>query len=253
MPEIVQDIPGIRATNSGLPGDVPDTDQAAKRSYAFYRDQHGRNWGAVIENRTGDPCGPMEPEFSAPLRVHDKYIKIDKRSRTIHIMYENVIRDLQERQREWHNELTKTAQEQYGPGAANAIANPPPHLLALVGPPPPPTEPYEAALAGNQWVLGLAKEKPEWAMQFFPDKPQRAAVEPIRVDPSRFPDAGGKVSAKQVEKAEKVAAEGGPANQTGWPKWNIGKKEWQIGPDEFLERTPGESKLDYKRRALAAV
>lgn len=188
------EIDSVGATNSGdlggARGDVPNTDQRAKRAYAIYTDQHGRAWGAPIENKTGDPCGNFEPQFSAPLRLEDKYIAFNSRMRRITIRYADKIRDLVEAQNEWDTQMRAYARKEYGDKAGEAMKNPPPGLLDLVGPKPHERrEPIEAAMQGNKWVLGLSPLKPEWAREFFPDEPV-AKRDTFQIETTnRYPDA----------------------------------------------------------------
>jgi hypothetical protein len=172
-------IDSTSVTNAGdmgaSPGDVPSTDQRRKRSYAIYTDQHGRTWGAVIENKTGDPAGPLEPQFSAPLRPADKYITVNSARRQVIIRYADIIRDIVDANSEWETQLRAYARRSYGSEAPKAIANPPADLLDMVGPKPRETrEPWEAAMQGNKWILGLSTAKPQWAKAYFPEESREA-------------------------------------------------------------------------------
>ena len=53
------------------------------------------------------------------------------------------------------------------------IKSPPAELLETVGPEPSPSEPVQAAAAGNKFVLGLTPIKPKWAKDFFSDKDKK--------------------------------------------------------------------------------
>lgn len=233
---------GTSITNSGDlgagPGDVPNTDQRAKRAYAIYTDQHGRTWGAVIENRTGDPCGPLEPQFVAPLRPNDKYITINSRRRQLVIRYADIIRDIEEATAGWDSQLRDYARKNYGTKAPEAIKNPPADLLDLVGPRPKERrEPWEAAMQGNKWVLGLTSAKPEWAMEFFPEesvsKSQPFALEITR----RYPDA----DEAQDQDEEAVGL-----------TW-AGRGGWKLPNGETIPKDEGESKEQHRARAEAAL
>jgi hypothetical protein len=215
--------------------DVPDTDQRRKRAYARYTDQHGRWWGAVIENKTGDPCGPLEPQFSAPLRPLDKYVTVDGFNRRIIVRYADIILDLDQRQAEWDETLAMWARREYGQKAHEAIRNPTPELLMLVGPKPPPREPWEAAMQGNKWVLGLSPIKPEWANEFFKDAPVKITPKSVEIT-RHYPDAGE----EQDEGAEEFPAWAGPA------------RGWKLSSGEYVERLEDEDKDAYKARAIEA-
>lgn len=234
---------GTSVTNAGEMGqgrgDVPNTDQRRKRAYAIYTDQHGRVWGAPIENKTGDPCGSLEPQFSAPLRPADKYITVNSRRRQVVIRYADIIRDLVEAKAEWDHQLRDYARKNYGTKAHEAIANPPADLLDLVGPPPAePREPWEAAMQGNKWVLGLSPSKPEWAREFFPDEPVRKQRETFQIETTnRYPDADE------------------PENEESGIRWKGPVLGWELPDGTTLARRKdlGETGEEHKARALAAL
>lgn len=240
----INDSRAINAGDMGAgPGDVPSTDQRRKRAYAIYTDQHGRAWGAVIENKTGDPAGPMEPQFSAPLRPMDKYITVNSARRQVVIRYADVIRDIEEANADWDLALREYARKNYGTKAPEAIANPPADLLDLVGPRPKERrEPWEAAMQGNKWVLGLAPKKPEWAKEFFPDVVQRKDTFQLEVS-RRYPDVEEQTEEQEEESGLRWAG------KAGWELPN-GKRIARLFNDE---REPIESAEEHKARALALL
>ena len=222
----------VTVTNSSMSsGDVPNTDQSRKRSYAIYTDQHDRAWGAIIENRTGDPCGPLEPQFAAPVQAMDKFITINSRQRKLTIRYADIIMDIQQANTEWDASLREYARKMYGMDAAKMIASPSPELLDMVGPKPRGNrEIWEAAMQGNKWILGFSSAKPAWAEEFFPDKPAVQEAQKVVLTGKTYPDA---------EEGEK------------YPKWSGPKTGWQLSDGSYVPRLEGEDKDAYKARAEA--
>ena len=222
-------------SGGGVGGEVPPTDQSRKRSYAIYTDQHGRAWGAIIENITGDPCGPLEPQFHAPVQPLDKFVTINSRQRQLHIRYADIILDIEDANNAWAASLREHALKMYGMQAGKAIADPPPELLELVGPAPKAhREIWEAAMQGNKWILGFSAEKPAWAEEFFPNEAQMQAERRVVIT-KKYPDAD-----EEVE-------------ETGeFPKWGGPKVGWLLSDGSSIEREPDEDKDTYKARAQEA-
>lgn len=223
---------GTSVVNSGgIGGDVPSTDQSRKRSYAIYTDQHGRNWGAIIENRTGDPCGPLEPQFAAPVQAMDRFITINSRQRKLTIRYADIILDIQQANRDWEESLREYARKMYGMDAAKQIASPSPELLDMVGPRPRgQREIWEAAMQGNKWILGFSSAKPAWAEEFFPDKPAVQEAQKLVLTGRTYADAEDEKSLK----------------------WSGPKTGWQLSDGSYVTRLEGEDKDAYKARAEQA-
>lgn len=224
---------GTSVINSGgTGGEVPSTDQSRKRSYAIYTDQHGRQWGAIIENKTGDPCGPLEPHFKAPAVPPSEFIHVDSRQRKLTIRYADIILNVDQAYIDWDDSLREHARKMYGMQASKAIADPPPELLDLVGPKPNThREIWEAALTGNKWILGFASTKPSWAEEFFPERPQVQVREQLQIT-REYPDADDEVSE--------------------YPRWSGPKTGWQLSDGSYIERQFNEDKDTYKARAEKA-
>jgi len=222
--------------SGGAGGEIPSTDQSQKRAYAIYTDQHGRPWGAVIENKTGDPCGPLEPQFRAPLRVDDKYITVNSRMRQLTIRYADIILDIEDALETWNTSLREYARKEYGSQAHEAITNPPPALLDLVGPKPNglgAREPWEAAMQGNKWILGLSDAKPQWAEPFFTEKQIQTAARVVEIT-ATYPDADEEVK------------------EETFPQWAGPHKGWKLSDGTYVERLEGQEKEEYKAAAVAA-
>lgn len=228
---------GTSVVNSGgTGGDVPSTDQSRKRSYAIYTDQHGRAWGAIIENKTGDPCGPLEPQFRAPVQALDKFITVNSRQRKLHIRYADIILDIAQAFTEWQESLRKYAVKMYGMDASKMIQNPSPELLDMVGPGPiGQREIWEAAMQGNKWILGFSSAKPAWAEEFFPDKPAVQSAQELVLTGRTYADA----------EDEEVNGE-----KKG-PKWSGPSKGWKLSDGTYVPRLEGEDTDAYKARAEA--
>jgi hypothetical protein len=227
---------GTSVVNSGgTGGDVPSTDQSRKRSYKIYTDQHGRQWGAIIENRTGDPCGPLEAQFHAPVLPLDKFVTINSRFNKLTIRYADIILDIQDANNDWEASLREHARKMYGMGAAAVIQSPTPELLDLVGPRPKAhREIWEAAMQDNKWILGFDARKPAWAEEFFPAasaEQQKREVVMTRT----YPDAD----------------EDEPTTEK-YPKWSGPKTGWQLSDGSYVDRLEGEDKDAYKTRAEQA-
>lgn len=222
---------GTTVVNSGgTGGDVPPTDQSRKRSYAIYTDQHGRPWGANIENKTGDPCGPLEPQgWHAPAMPLDRYISINSRQRKIFIRYDDMILDIEQAHEDWRQSLQGYATKMYGMQAGAAIQNPPPELLNLAGEKPKGRrEIWEAAKTGNKWILGLNPTKPSWAEEFFPEVVVTKKDRLVEITRA-YPDA------------DEVVKKG--------LKWTGPQTGWQLSDGTYVPRLEGEDKDAYKARA----
>lgn len=146
-----------------------EADQAKARKYAFFRDQHGRRYGAPIEISTGDPCGPLEPQFVAPLVPSPDFMRLvaneDGRS-SIFIDYDGWIGEVRNRVGSWQREVRKAMiarhRENYHP---DMKIDADVYDLPTTGPEPSisakwnggTVQPLVAAKAGNKWVLGLTE------------------------------------------------------------------------------------------------
>lgn len=142
--------------------------QPERRSYNVFVDQHGREWGTVIDIKTHHSCGPWEPRFSAPWLPDFKYIRHVKGSfRDILIDYDRNITDARDAMDAYDDMRLKTAMNLYGNAFTERLgqthADDPPDLQKLTGKPPFPIAYPEAAKEGNKWVLGFSNVIPKWA------------------------------------------------------------------------------------------
>jgi hypothetical protein len=136
--------------------------------YATKSDQHGRDWGGVIDIRTGTSVGPLDPKFTAPWYPDHAWIRHDpKDGRKIRIDYDGMLAQLREAHREYEDRRFRTAQNMYSAAfhtmMGDSYDNDPPEMQRKVGPPPTAVAFPEAAAEGNKWVLGFTDSVPKWA------------------------------------------------------------------------------------------
>jgi hypothetical protein len=131
--------------------------QAKQRREMMFRDQHGRRYHATIEIKSGHPCGPIAPQFQAPLATPMKYLGLStdpERPYDLNIKYDAWLADLRTDRAEWEAECRKLARalyrDKYDPKDAFTA-----EVVSVVGAPPQHIEPVLAAKQGNRWVLGL--------------------------------------------------------------------------------------------------
>lgn len=133
--------------------------QANQRRKQRLTDQHGRKYFAVIEIRSGDPVGPIEPMFQAPLVTPAMYLRKHpdaEKPNDVVIDYARWIQDLETA----HADRLKRGRElaRKHLGSAYDPAEPfPVEIEDLLGPAPQPVEPVYAAMQGNRWVLGYSR------------------------------------------------------------------------------------------------
>jgi hypothetical protein len=189
---------------------VRDTDkfsQATNRSYRVFRDQHGRKWGADIENKTQAPCGPYSARFQAPWCPDQKYILLtDPSSAEITIDYDRMEMDFEQAATDFEYKQLAEARRLYKDRALQAIQEKDEALEMVVGTAPMSADVVRAARAGNPWLLGLRKPDgspfpmPEEARVHFPEpdagKKKRAIwggtpTEPVATLDNGFPKHKG--------------------------------------------------------------
>jgi hypothetical protein len=137
---------------------APEGYQQKARRYQQYTDQHGRRWGAVIEIKTGHPCGPWEPKFDAPWLPATEYLRIrpdhEAQPWAVVIDYDTAIADLKEAKHRFDQLCIARGIELHGDRfdetapVSNAVKQ-------IVGNPPKPWEPYKACKDGNGYLLGF--------------------------------------------------------------------------------------------------
>lgn len=139
------------------------------RIYRHALDQHGRRWGAEVDKRTDDPCGPIKALFAAPWIPDLKYIKWEHNAEegrfAVRIDYAGAKADRRDALKEWTKNLLQVGAQLNG--QAFDPQNPTWAVLQKVGPKPQPVEIVIAAERGDPWILGLTDEMPHWAVPFF--------------------------------------------------------------------------------------
>lgn len=155
--------------------------QADLRTYRKFRDQHGRRWGADIENKTQAPCGPLALLAAPPLVCAppvlppSKYIRVsDTAGAELTIDYDRWLEDLDVAWEEFELFATEQATDLYKDQAADALEKMPPALARRIGRDRPLRREVVLAMrAGDPWVLGLSAARPKWADRFLPvEKPK---------------------------------------------------------------------------------
>jgi hypothetical protein len=146
--------------------------QAHQRRGQRFTDQHGRQYFAPIEIKTGEPCGLLGALYSAPLPVPLMYLKRSKDSNRPYdlvIDYAQWLTDTRSELADWKKRATAAAVRRYGEDF-DPTAPWPADILELFPRPPIHEEPIIAARQGNSWVLGkTTKPDPRLAAFFAPE------------------------------------------------------------------------------------
>jgi hypothetical protein len=165
-------------------------DQAKNRRTSIFKDQHGREWAAVKDVYTDAPIGPLSPYGWTPVQykgrdlVPDNSVMVfdDARSGVFTIDYAKWRQAIEGALAMWTQTAGSYAASMYGDKAMDALNDPPPALLNILGPKPMPLDLIDAQAEGNRWILGFDVPKPKWAEEYFTE----AAVVP---GVKRFADA----------------------------------------------------------------
>lgn len=146
--------------------------QAHQRRGQRFTDQHGRQYFAPIEIKTGEPCGLLGAMYSAPLPVPLMYLKRSKdqsRPYDLVIDYTQWLADTRAELADWKKRATAAAVRRYGE-EFDPTAPWPADILELFPRPPIHEEPIIAARQGNSWVLGkTTKPDPRLTQYFAPE------------------------------------------------------------------------------------
>lgn len=156
--------------------------QPAARRYQRFRDNHGRRWGAVIENKTGDPVGNIEPVgtkadglWRAPWMPAQKYLKLARDEDgaievgRLEIDYKTMLKDAKQQKKDADEWTEFVAQAIYGEKSGEAIDNPPAQLRRYMRGRPQSPEIIVAAMNGDRWLLGFEQgECPDYLKPYFP-------------------------------------------------------------------------------------
>jgi hypothetical protein len=83
----------------------------------FFRDQHGRRYHSEIELKTGHPCGPLVPQYRAPLVVPQQYLTLSNDPENPTLLTVNYVKweaDARGARRDWEQEGRARALKMYG-------------------------------------------------------------------------------------------------------------------------------------------
>jgi len=243
--------------------------QHTERDWRTFTDQHNRTWGASCSKKTGHPCGLLEKQFTAPLEVPHKYIKLDAEdSRIVIIDYNQWLRDIDGAVGSWKEKIQDAAMTLGIEGTVQSlIDDPPPAIIRFVGAKPnTKKEPILAAKAGNAWVLGLSTVVPAKAMEFFPEYFEEVKIaepdadpfaEEQTVDPFAEEEyhAGYSVECPAEEITASVEATDLGDGQwivdgVRYPVWESPNTGWKLSSGENAVRPEGMEKEDYRALAL---
>jgi hypothetical protein len=147
----------------------------------FFRDQHGRRYHAEIELKTGHPCGPLVPQYRAPLVVPQQYLVLSNDPENPTLLTVNYTRwesDARAARKDWEAEGRSRALKMYG-DAYDPRKPFGQDVLDIIGPAPSAVEPVIAARQGNSWVLGLSDRIDLRLAKYF---------EPEQLDPQHRPE-----------------------------------------------------------------
>ena len=197
--------------------------QEEQRRVETFLDQHGREYVANVEIKTGDPCevlrpigwnAPQAPSwFAGQLMPPECYLKLvprmlrARKGYQIEIDYTRWLTDLDTRDEEYRQKKYDLVRGMAGGADVSALAeNPPPVIRDLLGVAPfPPRVLVEAMRAGNKWALGLSETVPakvtvllsslEPAVKRVSRAQDEAIIDPLADD-----------EAEQEERREAVAA-----------------------------------------------
>jgi len=176
---------------------MPDIMQHEARQNYMFRDQHGREWLAIVDTRTKPylaPCTQPWPQFRAPIMPEGTLLVPDPTQLgRLNINYAKWEEQATLGERVYLDTLQVTAEKMFGYKATEAIERRDPRLMEAMGPAPVSPLFVQAAAAGNKWVLGLvdASEVPTWAHDHLQTLPQyRPKIESVVTgfSASAFPD-----------------------------------------------------------------
>jgi len=148
--------------------------QQSQRTGTDFTDQHGRKYYATIEIKSGDPCGLIEPQFTAPVMPPQRFLKrVPRRPYDVEIDYTEWKREIRTGWAEWQSNGRAVGMKLHG-SAYDPTAEFEFDVLQIIGPAPTRIEPVLAAEQGNKWALGLSNRVDPRLIPF---------LEPEQVDP----------------------------------------------------------------------
>lgn len=167
--------------------------QAERRRSELWTDQHGREWSAEMDLKTGHPCTPLTPNgWAAPILPPSAFQRFGTgRGRPIMTIDYDGWREHQGAlQAEYEGEVRRLAARMFPNSWAAEIQRGNPLILQEAGPPPYAVDFVDACAAGSRWVLGFSPEKPQWLTPELENTLPRRRGKLVAVSRvSRFDDA----------------------------------------------------------------
>ena len=153
--------------------------QSDKRKHAIYTDQHGRRWSCAVHVDTDEPVEtPLlyKHPHNPPWLPAPKYLRFNSAERRMYIDYPAIFADCVLAVAPWNDRLRDIALQRYGEKAHEAVASPPPEVLAILGSKPRDLEFAQAAAAGDKWVLGWTDVVPPKAQALLDARPKERHI-----------------------------------------------------------------------------
>lgn len=145
-------------TFTGQPTGVPQKkqgwSQATNRRLITLWDQHGRQWWAAVEIRSGMPTGMIEPkDFRAPWLPDQQYLVVNSEDASeLYIDYRRMAADRKASEDEYHRAALQLAGDKKWPMPKRGDY--PSEILEALGRPPKSVRLVVATWQGNPWMLG---------------------------------------------------------------------------------------------------
>lgn len=139
------------------------------RVYRKAKDQHGRTWGAEIDKRTDQPCGPLRAYFDAPWMPDAQYVhwRIDEDTTlpSVFIDYPEMKGDRRMAAKEWEKRFMQIGVtldgQRFDPSQPSLS------VQQAAGPRPAPVEVAIAAERNDPWLLGFTADMPHFLEPYF--------------------------------------------------------------------------------------
>lgn len=148
------------------------------------KDKWGRKYFLWIDLISGDPTGPIDPQFTAPVMLPPHCLSVPEgRPRSIKLHYRRYIQELRQAEREWEMNLARICEQLYGEKAN--VARPTRRALKLAGPKPQDWRLVYLAAKGDPWALGFQQEPTEEAKRILGERAARdRELEDVLNDPA---------------------------------------------------------------------
>lgn len=173
--------------------------QAMTRREITLYDQHGREWSASVEQKSGMPTGMISPSFEAPWRPDAQYLKVNPDNTSeLYIDYETMYKRRRARLEQYHRDaVTKAAANKWPTPEKGKYSQ---EVLETLGRPPKPLEPVAAAMQGHPWILGFSKTPDPRLVPFL--HVNRREVTPEEIDGYDFGPDSYKRTVENLRKVE---------------------------------------------------